>query len=213
MNLTVRLPWTKIEVTGHSASIRSALTIFRSLELGSSYQAWIKLSPLTFTFQHVKGHQTDKVAYSQLDWWGKHNETIDAMAKNFLHTCTAGSSDNRKAYVQPLLHLKKWALARDGTKFANIYRDSLYTNLYGSCTLACWAEKDDISKDPKRILWEESQLAMKRVTKAQRRIGTKLLCNQCGFAKTNNKIPIPVRSVIDLSKIEIMCLLVKNQQQ
>ena len=30
-------------------------------------QAWIKLSPLTFTFQHVKGHQTKEVAYNQLD--------------------------------------------------------------------------------------------------------------------------------------------------
>ena len=29
---------------------------------------WIKLSPLTFSFKHVKGHQTDHVAYDQLDW-------------------------------------------------------------------------------------------------------------------------------------------------
>ena len=33
-------------------------------------RAWIKLSPLTFTFRHVKGHQIDKVAYNHLDWWG-----------------------------------------------------------------------------------------------------------------------------------------------
>ena len=31
--------------------------------------AWIKLSTLTVTFRHVKRHQTNKVAYNQLDWW------------------------------------------------------------------------------------------------------------------------------------------------
>ena len=31
--------------------------------------AWIKLSPLTITFRHVKGHQTDRVSYDELDWW------------------------------------------------------------------------------------------------------------------------------------------------
>ena len=47
------------------------------LSIGQKYfdylqfiQVWIKLSPLTFHFYHVKGHQTDKVEYSQLDWWG-----------------------------------------------------------------------------------------------------------------------------------------------
>ena len=31
-------------------------------------RAWIKSSPLTFNFRHIKGHQTDKVPYDQLDW-------------------------------------------------------------------------------------------------------------------------------------------------
>ena len=78
----------------------------------------------------------------------------------------------------------KWALAKDGTKFTSICRDSLYANLYGSRTLAYWAEKDNIPKDPKRILWEESRLAMKRMSRSQRQIDTKLLCNQCEFEKT-----------------------------
>ena len=60
---------------------------------------------------------------------------------------------------------------------------SLYTNLYGSRTLAYWTEKDDTPKDPKCIFWAESRLAMKRLSRAQRRIDTKLLCNHCGFEK------------------------------
>ena len=144
-------------------------------------RAWIKLSPMSFTFRHVKGHQTDLVAYNQLDWWGQRNKDVDGMEKNFLFTCTQGHQDARRQHVQPILHQQKWALARNGTKFTSICRDSLYTNLYGSRTLAYWAEKDHTPKDPKRILWEESLSAYKRVSRSQRRIDTKLLCNCCGF--------------------------------
>ena len=46
--------------------------------------AWIKLSPLTFTFRHVKGHQTKKVAYNQLDWWAqKETRTLTKRLKIF----------------------------------------------------------------------------------------------------------------------------------
>jgi len=38
--------------------------------------------------------------------------------------------------------------------------------------------------DATRIFWEESRLAMKRMTRAQRRIDTKLLSDQCGLTKT-----------------------------
>ena len=82
-----------------------------------------------------------------------------------------------------MLHLEKWALGRDSTKFTSIYRESLYMNLYGSRTLAYWAKKDHIPTDPKRILGEESRLAMKRTSRAQRRIDIKILCNSCGFEK------------------------------
>ena len=54
-------------------------------------QAYIKLSPLTFHFRHVKGHQTNKVPYNQLEWRGQRNEDVDRDAKVFLHMCTAGS--------------------------------------------------------------------------------------------------------------------------
>ena len=75
-------------------------------------RAWIKLSPLTFTFIHVKGDQTDKVAYNQLDWWGKCNKDIDLMAKDFLHKCTEGSAVNKRSHIQPTLHLENGHLHR-----------------------------------------------------------------------------------------------------
>ena len=105
------------------------------------------------------------------------------MAKRFLFECTEGRT-NRRSHVQPTLYLEKWSLAQDGTKFTSVCRNSLYNNLYGHQTLAYWAEKDDTPKDPKRILWEESRLAMKKLSRAQRRIDTKMLCNHCGFENT-----------------------------
>ena len=104
---------------------------------------------------------------------------------------------------------KKWTLGRDSIKFTSICSNSLDTNLYGSHTLAYWAEKDDTPKDPKRILWEESRLAMKRLSRAQRRIDTKLLCNHCGFKKNKfkrkYKILIHALCVMDLKKMKIIC--------
>ena len=41
------------------------------------FRAWVKMSPLTIMFRHVKGHQTDFVSYSELDWWGQRNEDVD----------------------------------------------------------------------------------------------------------------------------------------
>ena len=104
-------------------------------------RAWIKLSPLTITFRHVKGHQTRLVPYAELDWWGQRNEDVDECAKSFLRTCTSGDGATRKSHVQPTLYLEKWVLSRDGTKFTSIGRESLYTNLCGSCTLAYWAKR------------------------------------------------------------------------
>ena len=48
-------------------------------------RAWIKLSPLTIHFRHVKGHQTKKIPYHLLDWWGKRNEDVNGAAKAFLY--------------------------------------------------------------------------------------------------------------------------------
>ena len=124
------------------------------------------------------------MAYNQLDWWGQRNEDVDKMAKEFLFDCTEGSQAELRSHVQPTLHLEKWALAYDDTKLTSICRNSLYTYLYGSHTLAYWAEKDDTPKYPQRILWEESRLAFKRLPRAQRRIDTKMLCNHCGFENT-----------------------------
>ena len=116
-----------------------------------------------------------------------------------------------------MLHLEKWALAQDGTKFTSIYRETLYTNLYGSHTLAYWAERDDTSKDPMRILWEESLQAMKRTSWTQQQIDTKLFSNGCGFAKIilvgGNKIPTPVPSMMLLRKTEVTFSLTKVHWQ
>ena len=104
-------------------------------------QAWIKLSPLQFNFQYVKGHQTDLVRYDQLDWWGQRNEDVDQAAKKFLHDCTIGPLSTRRSHVLPQLHLEKWALTLHKSKLTSITCDWLYTNLYVCRTLAYWAKK------------------------------------------------------------------------
>ena len=105
-------------------------------------RAWIKLSPLKFSFYYVKGHQTDHVRYNQLDWWGQRNKDIDEAAKRFLHQCTTGPVSTRRSYIQPTLYLEKWALTLDGSKLTSITHNSLYISLYGGRTLEYWAKKE-----------------------------------------------------------------------
>ena len=97
-----------------------------------------------------------EIEYHQLDWWGQCNEDVNGAAKVFLRQCTSGSQRDRRVHIQPILHLEKWALAHDGTKITSICRDAMYNNLYGPRTVDYWADKDDIPKDEKRIVWEES---------------------------------------------------------
>ena len=125
-----------------------------------------------------------EIPYHQLDWWGQRNEDVDGAAKAFLRQCTSGPRRDRRVHIQPILQLGKRALAHNGNKLTSICRDALYNNLYGPRTLDYWADKDDIPKDATRILWEELLQAMKRVSRAHRRIDTKLPSNNCGFVKT-----------------------------
>ena len=82
------------------------------------------------------------------------------------------------------LYLEKWSLTLDGNKLTCIDRNVLYDSLYGKRTLLYWHKKDNVSRNPEDIMWEESRLARRRTTVGLRRVDSKLLCNQCGLAKT-----------------------------
>ena len=75
---------------------------------------WIRLSPLTFKFRHVSGHQTDHVLYNKLDWWGEMNEKMDFNAKTYMNVCTTMAPV--RVHSQPTLYLEKWSLTLDGNK-------------------------------------------------------------------------------------------------
>ena len=142
---------------------------------------WIRLSPLTFKFRHVSGHQTDHVLYHALDWWGKMNDKMDHNAKTYMTVCTTIAP---RVHSQPTLYLEKWSLTLDGIKLTCINQNTLYDRLYGKLTLLYWHKKDNVSRNPADIMWEESRLARRRSTVGLQRLDSKLLCNQCGLAKT-----------------------------
>ena len=96
---------------------------------------------------------------------------------------TACPDHCQRTHRQPKLHLEKWCISMNGSKFQCISRDRLYTELYGPTTLQYWHKKDNVPLDLSQILWEESRLAGKRMASGQRRIDTKLLCNQYGLGK------------------------------
>ena len=74
-------------------------------------RAWTNLSPLTFTFRHVKRHQTDKVAYNQLHWWGNATKMLMRWPRTFF------------------IHVQQDHLPTDNLTFSQCF-----TSKMGTCT-------------------------------------------------------------------------------
>ena len=108
-------------------------------------RAWTKLSLLTFTFQHVKGHQTDHVSYSQLDWWESATRMLVQWPRSFFnyiqrdHLLTEDLMFSQHS-ISKNRHSRGTALNSPAS--AEIcYTPTSCTN---SRTLAFWAEKDNL---------------------------------------------------------------------
>ena len=170
-------------------------------------QAWIKLSPLTIKFRHVKEHQMKEILYHQLDWWGQRNEDVDGAAKAFLHQCTSGSPRDRRAHNQPMLHLENGLLLWTVRNLLVSTEMPCITTCMAPALLEYCAEKDNTPKDPTRILWEESLQAMKRVSKLTDELTQSYSAMDVDLQRLfligDNKIHTPAQSVRNLGKIEI----------
>ena len=149
--------------------------IFKLSEVGSNF-------PL-FSLSFVMWRVIKKISfqYEQLDRWRQMHKDIDTTAKWFLIECT--SSRQCRTHVQPTLHIEKWSLSMSGTKQPRIICNIFCTNLYGSRTLEDQMTKDNTPFDPEEVMWEESMLTRKRTTIGQRKIDTKILCNQYGLSR------------------------------
>jgi hypothetical protein len=73
---------TNITRIGHTTSQRP------HHDMISGIRYLISVSPLQWTFHHVRGHQDDYAAYSQLDRWARLNIDMDALAKLYWTTLT-----------------------------------------------------------------------------------------------------------------------------
>ena len=110
-------------------------------DLIHSIKEALAVSPLTWTFEHIDGHQDDHMSYSQLDRWAQLNVIVDAAAKKKLTNILRHNTRKGHEICIPYTHCTvKW-------KGYKAYHSNVCSHL--SKTLA-----DDINKLRLRQYWE-----------------------------------------------------------
>merc|ERR1712023_332767 len=137
----------------------------------------LEMLPITVHWRGVEGHQDDNIPYHKLDWWGQRNVDMDTRAKEFAQTCRS----RNHPYVSPQLLYEKWAYKIDGVKQTSFSIDSIYAQVYGSKLQDYWIRKDDLPPPQTPIMWEEAQIAYRRLPLGLRRFRVKFLSQHCGI--------------------------------
>ena len=128
--------------------------------------------PLLVTGRHIKGHQDDKVAFSQLDRWAQLNVNMDTAAKARLAQVRQGPPQTNI----PMPH-ERIRVYHKGVKQSRVCKKELYQEIYGDITKQKWAQLHNIPQSliHTGINWPALHKAMEREPLGKRR----WLCKHC----------------------------------
>jgi hypothetical protein len=157
----------------HTASTKGS-----QFDLLSAIQTAIKSSPITWKFQHVKGHQ-DKDADATLDRWAILNIQMDSLAKMYwmemFHQAPQSTSFITGEY---------WPVFIQGHKIHSSLQTSLYSSIYQQKMASHWEKKNRFTKDQfMQINWDACEMAMRRLKISRRHWIVKHSEGMCGVGK------------------------------
>jgi hypothetical protein len=133
-----------------------------------------KISKVTWTYRHVKGHQDDNGL--DLDVWAQQNVTMDARAKQHLSIArTTPRHHNIKG--------EPWQLWVEGRKITAKIQESIYSAVHNPESEAYWGRKEDSPENIVLVDWPLIGFAMKQAPKARRVFVTKHTCGMCRVGK------------------------------
>ena len=149
----------ELALDGESAKNESASTDFllagqSSFDLLQDIHRRLELLPITVKFRWVEGHQREKG--KTLDWWGKQNDLVDAIAKDFLkqHTTTW-------QYKLSRLWYEKWTVLINRKKQTSLNHKKLYEALVEPIITDYWRTHHDTPiADASKIDWQASYLSL-----------------------------------------------------
>jgi len=134
-------------------------------------------SPLQWTSLHVRGHQEDIKAWSELTWWEQQNVRMDHAAKDKM----------RRPYLAPTQHVSEcegWSLWRGDQKHTSFDQEWIYTFLVEHRVVDYWRQRERLTEaGAECVEWEVLAKACDEESPGFRRWVTKHVTGVCGVGK------------------------------
>ena len=173
---------------------KQALTVFHpdflpnpqyaNFDLFQAIWSMVVQSPLTWTSEHVKGHQDSKKRHQPLTPLERLNVKMDRLAKStWLHSFRQASVPPDIAHIS--IRGEGWQLWNGSVKVINPSTSNLYDLIQDSPTQMWWIRHGIIERDTCDLIdWEGTQALMNHLTPAERRYVTKTASANCGVGAT-----------------------------
>ena len=148
----------------------------------------LKRSPLTWTFNHVYGHQDGNTDVSSLDDWAFFNVIADTKAKDKLKTIVATVPhwpDNRPTSI-PYKKCTVYSTDESGKQFkvGSNLRQTVYNQIHTRDIREYWVKKGQIQLASKReIDWEVSAKGSNMLGNERKKWLSKWVSGICGVGK------------------------------
>ena len=150
-------------------------------DLLSGIRYLLKISPLTWTFHHVRGHQDDHIEYHMLDRWARLNVDMDQLAKLYWDTLVATNPPVQPFHLEP--PLGQWTIWHDTYRLPCWTTSRAQRIYYRKPTVKYWSKRLHCADPLQDLDWPSTALALRRTATHQRLWVPKWLCSTLPIGK------------------------------
>ena len=141
----------------------------------------LSISPVTWTFHHVRGHQDDHASYSQLDRWARLNVDMDALAKLYWTTLTAQDTSPIPFSLRPFPG--QWSIWHNDYRLPCWTTKRAQTLYYSTPSEVFWTRRLHVEHVFRDLDWSSAALALRRSVIQHRLWIPKWLCSTLPIGK------------------------------
>ena len=159
-----------------------------SFDLVNALWHMLKESPITWSCEHVYGHQDTK-SKEPLTHFEALNIEMDALANEYRENIMNSDTHGVAPHLQ--VHSEGWSIWHNDQKLASPSRSNLYDKIYAPIIKRYWTSPHHLTPDPRfppeaaaMIDWDATEALMMSLKAHQRRWCTKHGSENCGVGKT-----------------------------
>lgn len=145
----------------------------------SAIRHMLRNSPLSWSFQHVRGHQDDSLAYQLLNQWAQHNVDMDAAAKSYWTILRNQQSPPH--HLQPLPG--QWSIWHRDSRFTSWTLTHAQHVYYRTSSTTFWNKRLGDANAFTSFDWSSTSKALSRLPTYQRLWIPKWVCSTLPIGK------------------------------